>query len=195
MGDIEKLKKTFDGMVQMLKFTSDETPKILDKNAVRPLERHLKAMESHTDEIHGMKLEIQKQMIQKGDKMEDVQKWRQETDDHMAVYEEIVEEIDQKIKTLKERERDQERRREEEIEEVKRQVNMIKSSRIEEAKQKMKQDMEKQLDRTQERLQTQAQTRTFMQSYQSWSLPSSKELIWIGSDFGISSRQKSTRQR
>ena len=155
MGDFDKLKKTFDGMMQMLKFTSDETPKILEKNAVRPLERHLKAIGSQTDEIHAMKLEIQKQMIQKGDEMEAIQKWSQETDDHMAVFEEIVEEIEQKIKTLKERERDQERRKEEEIEEVKRQRQYDQELRIEEAKQKMKQDMEKQLERTQEKLQAQ----------------------------------------
>ena len=49
MGDFEILKKTFDGMVQMLKYTSEEASKIFDKNAVRPLERHLEAIESETD--------------------------------------------------------------------------------------------------------------------------------------------------
>ena len=129
LGDFEKLKKTFDGMVQMLKFTSDETPKILEKNAVRPLERHLKAIVSQTDEIRAMKLEIQKQMIQKDDESEDVQKWKQETDDHMAIYEETVEEIEGKLKTLKERERDQARRKEEEIEDMKRQRTTKETTR------------------------------------------------------------------
>ena len=149
-GDFEELKKTFDGMVQILKFTTDETPQILEKNAVRPLERLLKAIVSQTDEIQAMKLEIQKQMIQKCDELEAIQKLKQETDDHMAFYEEIVEEIERKIKTLKERERDQERRKEEEIEDMKRQRQYDQELRMEEAKQRMKQDMEKQLERTQE---------------------------------------------
>ena len=187
MGDFEKLKKTFDGMVQMLKFTSDETSKILEKNAVRPLERHLKAIVSQTDETHAMKLEIQKQMIQKGDELEDVQKWKQETDDHMAVYEEIVEEIEQKIKTLKEHEKDQERRKEEEIEEMKRQRQYDQELRMEETKQRMKQDMEKQLERTQEKLQTQGD-KSIHANYRSWLLQSSRELTWIGSDFGVNLR-------
>ena len=74
MGDFNNVKKRFDAMMQMLKFTSNETLKILEKNAIRPLEHHLKAIESQADEIQAMKLEIQKQMIQKGDKMEAVQK-------------------------------------------------------------------------------------------------------------------------
>ena len=55
-------------MVQMLKFTNEETAKFFDKNALRPLERQLEAMESQADEV-------QKQMIEKGVKIEDIQKW------------------------------------------------------------------------------------------------------------------------
>ena len=158
MGEFEKVKKTFDGMVQMLKYTSEETPKILEKNTVRPLERHLKAIESQTDEIHAMKLEIQKQMIQKGDIVKDVQKWKQDKNDHLAVYEESVEEIEHKIKTLKEHYRVQERRKEEDKEELRRQRQYEQELKLEEAKQKMKQEIEKKMERAQEKPLTQDRT-------------------------------------
>eukprot|EP00795_Rhopilema_esculentum_P006382 gene6382-11820_t len=143
-------------MVQMLKFTNEETAKIVDKNALRRLERHLKAMETQTDEVDAMKLEIQKQMIQKGDKMEDIKKWRQETDNDIAIYGETMEKIEQKIKILKELERDQERRKEEEVEELKRQRHYDEELKLEEAKQKMRQEMKKKLERTPKRPQAQA---------------------------------------
>ena len=80
----------------------------------------------------------------------------QETDNHIAVYNETVEEIEQKIKILKELERDQERRKEDENEEHRRRRHYDQELKLEEAKQKMRQDMKKKLERTPERPQAQA---------------------------------------
>ena len=109
----------------------------------------------------------------------------------MAVYEETVKEIEQKIETFKELERDHERQKDND--ELRRQRKYDQEFNLEEAKQTMKEEWKKR--RKEPKKSQRRRTGTSMQYYQSWSLRNFKELTWIGRDFGISSRQKSTRQK
>ena len=109
----------------------------------------------------------------------------------MAVYEEIIEEFQKEIKPLKELERDQERRKEEDNEELRRQrqyYQELKLGKTENETRNGERDGESKKSHK-------CKTGTSMQNYQSWSLRNFKELIWIGRDFGVSSRQKLTRQK
>ena len=65
---------SIDGRSQLLILPCRETSKI-GKNATNPIERHLTAIESQLDEIHDLKLRMQKLKIENGVKVEQVAKW------------------------------------------------------------------------------------------------------------------------
>jgi len=54
----EQAQTTIDGRIQLLKFSCHETSRILGKNALKPVERHLKAIENQLGELHCLKLSM-----------------------------------------------------------------------------------------------------------------------------------------
>ena len=64
-----------EGKLRMLKFTSDETPSILKENKQKQVERHVKVLESLIEEVHDLKVEVQKERIEKGDDPTEVRTW------------------------------------------------------------------------------------------------------------------------
>ena len=47
--------------LRMLKFTSDETPSVLEENKQKQIEKHAKVLESLIEEFHELKLEVQRE--------------------------------------------------------------------------------------------------------------------------------------
>ena len=64
----------------MLKFTSDETPSILEENEQKQIERHAKVLESLIEKFHDLKVEVQREKerarIEIGDDPTEVRTWR-----------------------------------------------------------------------------------------------------------------------
>ena len=138
----EQAQTTIDGRIQLLKFSCHETSRILGKNALKPVERHLKAIENQLDEIHSLKLSMQRLKIENGVTIEQVAEWTKEVEEQIAEYEDTSG-MEQWIKNFKEKERGKEKEKEEAEEEAKRQRQFQYEMKLEEARQQMKIDLEK----------------------------------------------------
>ena len=142
MEAIQQTQTTIDGRIQLLIFSCGETPKIIEKNAIKPVERHLTAIESQLDEIHNLKLRMQKLKIENGITLEQVAQWTQGIKEQISKYEDTSK-IEKWIEDFKEQGREKERKKEEAIKEEKRKRQLDYEMKLEEAKQQMKIDLEK----------------------------------------------------
>ena len=138
----QQAQTTIDGRIQLLIFSCHETLRIIGKNALKPVERHLKAIENQLDEIHSLKLSMQRLKIENGITIEQVAEWTKEIEEKMAEYEDTSG-MEKWIENFKEKERGKEREKEEAEEEAKRQRQFQYEIKLEEAKQQMKIDLEK----------------------------------------------------
>ena len=72
----DELLKKIDGKIRMLSFTRDDTQRILEENKLKALERHEKVfVDLCIEEMHGLKVEVQRTRIENGDKPHGVRKW------------------------------------------------------------------------------------------------------------------------
>ena len=63
METADEVQKKIDAAIQMLKFIQQETETILEKNAMKPLQRHLKTIENQLEEVEELKVRMQKLKI------------------------------------------------------------------------------------------------------------------------------------
>ena len=138
----EQAQTTIEGRIQLLKFSCHETSRILGKNALKPVERHLKAIENQLDEIHSLKLSMQRLKIENSVTIEQVAEWTKEVEEQIAEYEDTSG-MEKWIRNFKEKERGKEKEKEEAEEEAKRQHQFQYEIKVEEARQQMKIDLEK----------------------------------------------------
>ena len=67
MSEIKALQETIKGKLKMLKFTVQDTEKILETEDVKTIERHGSALESIIDKTHQLKIADRKQRRPYGD--------------------------------------------------------------------------------------------------------------------------------
>ena len=83
------------------------------KKALKPVERHLKAIENQLDEIHCLKLSMQRLKVENGVTIEKVAERTKEVEEKIAEYEDAS-----GMENFKEKERGNEREKEEAEEEA-----------------------------------------------------------------------------
>ena len=71
----DELIKEIEGKFKMLKFTQDNTPRVLERNKPRNLERQLKVFEDQSDQVLQLTVEVQEKRIQEGDEIDEIQTW------------------------------------------------------------------------------------------------------------------------
>ena len=74
---VEELVKQIDAKLRMLKFTNEDTTRILTllkEQKVKTIERHAKVFEDLIDEAHNLKVVMQQKRIEEGDASEEVRK-------------------------------------------------------------------------------------------------------------------------
>ena len=64
MSEIKTLQEKIEGKLKMLKFTVQDTEKILETEDFKAIERHGSALESIIDETHLLKLQVQELRIE-----------------------------------------------------------------------------------------------------------------------------------
>ena len=153
METTKDVKKFLDATIQVLRLLRKETPKILERRALKPMQRHVRTIEEHSDDVHNLKTKMQKLMIVEGEEPSKIREWSQETEDTVLQYERIIEELENNIKELHERATAEERQREQELEEEKRRRQFEHDIKLEEAKLQMKREIEKKLEEEREKYQ------------------------------------------
>ena len=75
MAELEQAVKKIDAKLRMLKFTTEEVPRIREKKELKGLERLQKDLKKQLDGVHEQKVQIQALKIEQGDDLNDVREW------------------------------------------------------------------------------------------------------------------------
>ena len=94
---VEELLKQIDGKLRMLKFTQEDTPRVLKDHKVKAMERHTNVFEELIEQTHKLKIEVQQNRIEKGDTAEEVREWSLDIESKVSGFEEVVDEIKETI--------------------------------------------------------------------------------------------------
>ena len=141
---LDELLKQINGKLHMLKFTQEDTKRILEGNKIKAIERHAKVYENLIEQAHNIKVEVQQSKIEKGDVPEEVREWSREIEGKISVFEVAVEEIKERIVS----EHTKVKSEEEKIEQEKRRQQFEQELKFEETKLEMKQEYVKRLEET-----------------------------------------------
>jgi hypothetical protein len=139
---VEELLKQIDGKLRMLKFTQEDTPRVLKDHKVKAMERHTRVFEELIEQTHKLKIEVQQIRIEKGDAAEGNREWSLDIESKVSGFEEVVDEIKETIT----REHTKVKNEEEEIEKEKRRLHFEEELKFEETKLEMKQEYEKKME-------------------------------------------------
>ena len=93
MAELKTLQDKIEGKLKMLNFTVEDTPKILDANDVKAIERHGSALESIIDKTHQLKLEVQELRIESDEDPTDVRKWSETLEAQLGKFEATLKEV------------------------------------------------------------------------------------------------------
>ena len=75
MATNDELIKKIEGKFEMLKFTQNNMPRVLERNKPRDLERQLKIFEDQSDQVLQLRAEVQEKRVQEGDEIDEIQAW------------------------------------------------------------------------------------------------------------------------
>ena len=153
MATADEVQKKLDAAIKMLQFTQQETDRILDKNAMKPLQRHLKTIENQLEQVEDLKVCMQKLKIESGKDPQEVRGWSQGIEKNIATSEETVDAIQEKMAALEEQALGEERQREEEIAELRRRRQFEEDIRFEEEKLRIKREFERKMEEEREKSQ------------------------------------------
>lgn len=93
MSPLEHLTKRIEGKLKALKFTHDDSSRVLKENKVKTLEYHAKVLEDLVEETHNFKVEIQQKRIEKRYLPETGRKWRLGIEAEMGSYESVIDNL------------------------------------------------------------------------------------------------------
>ena len=92
MAELKTLQDKIEGKLKILNFMVEDTPKILDANDVKAIERHGSALESIIDKTHQLKLEVQELRIESDEDPTDVRKWSETLEAQLGKFEATLKE-------------------------------------------------------------------------------------------------------
>ena len=94
--------KKIEGKFKMLKFTQDNTPRVLERNKPRDLERQLKVFEDQSDQVLQLRVEVQEKRIQEGDEIDEIQAWSLDIEKRLEEFDETMDLLRKLIESLSE---------------------------------------------------------------------------------------------
>ena len=139
--EINKIQKK----LSMLKFTREETARILEKNTARSLERHLRGFDQQIDDVHALVMTVQELKIEADEDPTEVREWSQEIEGELAEFEDLAEELQTKMRALQREEQQIITREEDELKEEARKREFEEVLKLEEAKLDVKRRFEKEI--------------------------------------------------
>ena len=106
MVTIQDVQKKIDTKFKTLKLLEKDTPRIYERNKESELIKQKQLYEKRLDEINDLKMEILEVMIENENTEEEIEQWTENHRAAVAIYDAPIEEIENRIVTLKrERER------------------------------------------------------------------------------------------
>jgi len=75
MSEIKTLQEKIEGKLKMLKFTVEDTEKVLDTEDVKAIKRHGSTLESIIDKTHHLKLQAQELKIENNKDLAEIRSW------------------------------------------------------------------------------------------------------------------------
>ncbi|CAB4038572.1 Hypothetical predicted protein [Paramuricea clavata] len=94
---VKDLLNKVEGKLRMLKFTSDETPSVLEENKQKQIERHAKVLESLIEKVHELK---ERERIEKGNDPTEVRTWSRDLEQTVLEFENVISEVKQQREKL-----------------------------------------------------------------------------------------------
>ena len=107
MVTIQDVQKKIDTKFKTLKLLEKDTPRIYERNKESELIKQKQLYEKRLDEINDLKMEILEVMIENENTEEEIEQWTENHRAAVAIYDAPIEEIENRIVTLK-RERETE---------------------------------------------------------------------------------------
>ena len=81
------MQEKVEGTLKMLKFTAEDTEKILETEDVKAIERHGSALESIIDKTHHLKLQVQELRIQNKEDLAEIRSWSENLEAQIEKFE------------------------------------------------------------------------------------------------------------
>ena len=109
MSEIKTLQEKIEGKLKMLKFTVEDTEKILETE-----ERHGSALESIIDKTHQLKLQVQGLRIGNNDDLAEIRSWSESLEAQIDKFEGTVKQVRHvaaDIRSAEEEKREEEKRK------------------------------------------------------------------------------------
>ena len=110
------------------------TYSILQKNKIKEVEKHIAVMESKLNEIRDLISTVQEIRLEREDSVEDVEKWSTKLEKRMECYDNPIEQIQSRLKSLKKQDEDEIKEKEYEDENRKMKFRYEEEKNIEEMK-------------------------------------------------------------
>ena len=93
MSEIKTLREKIEGKLKMLKFTVEDTEKILETEDVKAIERHGSPLESITDKTHQLKLQVQELRIENNNDLAEIRSWLESLEAQIDKFEGTVKQV------------------------------------------------------------------------------------------------------
>lgn len=114
MSEVKTLEEKIEGKLKMLKFTAEDTEKILETEDVKAIERHGSALESIIDKTHQLKLQVQELRIENGEDLAEIRTWSENLEAQIDKIESSLKQVKcvaADIRSAEEEKREEEKRK------------------------------------------------------------------------------------
>ena len=113
MSEVKTLQEKIEGKLKMLKFTAEDTEKILETEDVKAIERHGSASESFIDKTHQLKLQVQELRIENNEDLTEIRSWSENLETQIDKFEVSLKQVKcvaADIRSAEEKKREEEKR-------------------------------------------------------------------------------------
>lgn len=114
MSEVKTLEEKIEGKLKMLKFTAEDTEKILEAEDVKAIERHGSALESIIEKTHQLKLQVQELRIENGEDLAEITTWSENLEAQIDKFESSLKQVKcvaADIRSAEEEKREEEKRK------------------------------------------------------------------------------------
>ena len=134
MSDFQNALQKIEAKFWFLTLAENECTRILQRNKIKEVEKHIAVVESRLAEIRDLKLTVQEIRLKKDESVEDVEKLSPELEKRMECYDNPTEQLQNKLKSLKKQDEDEIKEKEYEGEHRKMKFRYEEEKKIEEMK-------------------------------------------------------------
>ena len=107
MSDLQNALQKAETNFRLLALAENGYSRILLRNKIKEVEKHIAVMESRLDEISDLKSIVQEIRLEKDESVEDVEKWSTKLEKRMECYDSPKEQLQSRLKSLKKQDEDE----------------------------------------------------------------------------------------